>query len=717
MDRKQLDLRYWEEVNSELVKESNADSGDLQHVRVFRPVDTVATQVLFAADGTPLVALQLVAEPNASANASSANASANANVNNANNAIGSVMYTRTDEVAATTAAVANTQTTYRTHALVNADTVPFSFVLTNFSHEHRIYAPLFRTDANGNKTGGLVNEINVIEPWSVQVIPADYSAGNRRLILDSLKTGGPNNNGKTVKQDETDAASNKRFTEGLYFFITIQPPATGADHFAKLFPNAQWKTEVDFIVPRLLPPPPPPTPTPPPPPQLIGWSVPPNSVSRFSFGNPFLSTQVTGRFGPPGGGLPLPPPSFFSSSASSSTSFSNFGPLPPMSTAPASFIGDNFSFAVLPPTFGEPVMRSIMPQAIQDAPESELEFAASDSALAVIPASGGGMEEDEKGEVQNLIWESKASTVKHGDKVAVAAESCTVPFDPVKCSPRCVLGVSVSLGLMLAGTGPIDLERLGLHIAATCHGFLQALEVKPYVADDCVICLDSRPDTVLYPCRHQCCHYNCVKDLQKKCPICRATVRACVRPPKPIIPHPKPERRAKQTIPMSVLEQERQLWKKMFNVKTKSIGKEAAMTTAATAAAAAAVQTAAAVQELTLAKESIRVSRVSIELMKMELEKHLTMITQREQQLGELANRLQMAAARDASAGILCPKLHQMTWMNTRPTAGYDTVGFGCDVCKVAPIPYNQGFSHCDACANYDLCNKCTSTAQQLISR
>jgi len=44
---------------------------------------------------------------------------------------------------------------------------------------------------------------------------------------------------------------------------------------------------------------------------------------------------------------------------------------------------------------------------------------------------------------------------------------------------------------------------------------------------ECVICLTSKRDTMLLPCRHICICVNCAEQMSKKttnCPICRASI-------------------------------------------------------------------------------------------------------------------------------------------------------------------------------------------------
>ncbi len=256
----------------------------------------------------------------------------------------------------------------------------------------------------------------------------------------------------------------------------------------------------------------------------------------------------------------------------------------------------------------------------------------------------------------------------------INAVDCTVQFATDATSERCVLGISISTGLQFAPLGPVDGDKIKILISAHQHNFLHLLDSKPFVAAECVICLDDKPDTILYPCRHQCVHFACIKDVGKSCPVCRAAIRACDTPPVPVMPHPKPERRAQQSVPMVLLVQERELSKRMLEIEREKSNK----------AVAAANKT----------KEAVAV-----------LQNVLSTIDQLKPAIKSVID----------PPPITCTKGHVMDRITKSPYAPHYQ-HYTCDRCQVVhsdsfgPLS-TEGmapFHHCFSCANFDLCPACS---------
>jgi hypothetical protein len=636
-----LDRRFWEEVDPRLVGDAS--------MRAFRVRDGVATQVLCSKTGLPLCAVQILAGKATPSN---------------QNAVPAVMYTRSDP--------SPDLAQHRTHALVGADGVEFTFGLTNFSYDHQLLMPILRTQADGLKMQGAVNEINVVEPWSVVTVEADFTAGNRRLILDTIK----GNDGRTpilsVRQDEADAKS-QNGSKGLYFLLSARPPnGSEAAELRELFRGARWTTDLEFVVvpAAITPPNPPPFAAAAQPSQAAfnGGSLwgsrhsrPSSMESSFTFGSPPQppAAPASRIFGPSSSGWAFeesalsnsPAPVFRSNFFEKLGAEYGRGQLSRSNGAPVMEEGFGESWACAAseeesdnepaqaasaaaatttrpasaqPAFAaaatprpstalaaatrRPATAAAAPATPVSLPEPAMAAATTSAAAAAAAAraaavGSGGLDAERLA----LILDSKAATIKHGDRVLVSGRSCATVFDYDLAVPVCVLGLSVWAGLVTVPAGPVDPDQLRLCVAAAKHGFANLLESPPFVADECAICLDDRPDTVLYPCRHQCCHFRCFADLAAAnpaaaaaangnnnrnqppggqaaaaaedvnavnvlpvagvlCPACRAAVRAYVRPLEPVQPLPHPERRARQTVPFAVLERERALWKRMLEV-------------------------------------------------------------------------------------------------------------------------------------------------------
>ncbi len=283
-----VDNKHWETVDTKLVNEPA--------FQVLRPADGVATQVLYSINTAtharePLCALQILVEGTAKASQPIPRA---------------VLYSRPPSD--------SKDLLCRTHALINVDGpsgVPVTLVLTNFTQE-RLYMPIMHTDASGNKSGGLLNAINVLEPRSSLTVTADATFQNRRILVTTT------NSNISVKQDEQDAKTNNKSTQGLYLFVSVQPPQ--ANQILKdLFKTTKWVSDVEYVVLRI-----PPAPAP------FGS----NESQGFGFGSGGRSGSESSPFAmslftPPNRSLQPQSFSFGSDSAASSavTGFGfNFGP-------------------------------------------------------------------------------------------------------------------------------------------------------------------------------------------------------------------------------------------------------------------------------------------------------------------------------------------------------------------------------------------------------
>jgi hypothetical protein len=610
-----VDNKHWETVDPKLV----ADPA----FQVLRPADGVATQILYSINAAtqarePLCALQILVEAPHKASQPIQRA---------------VLYSR--------APSDSKDVLCRTHALINVDGpsgVPVSLVLTNFTQE-RLYMPIMHTDASGNKSGGLLNAINVLEPRSSLSVTADATFHNRRILVTTT------NSNISVKQDEQDAKANNKSTQGLYLFVSVQPPQA-SQTLKDLFKTTRWLSDVEYVTLRV----PPPLPAP----------------SNWSFG-----TDESPGFG------------FGSDGRSSSRGFEGpFSNQLTRSLQPQSFGGQTHAFGLQPQGFGSAT------QAFG------LGFGAPTNSFTATAASGSGFSAaaasgtfapfsttasfdfafSAPADRQNLIDESKAAMIKHGEKVNVNAVDCTVQFATDSTSERCVLGISISTGLQFAPLGPVDGDKIKILVSAHQHNFLHLLDSKPFIAAECVICLDDKPDTILYPCRHQCVHFACIKDMREKsCPVCRAAIRACDTPSTPIIPHPKPERRAQQMIPMAILIQERELSKRMLEIEREKSNK----------AAAAASKT----------KEAVAV-----------LQSVLSTIDQLKPAIKSVID--------PPVIPMKCTKGHLMNRITKSPYAPHYQ-HYTCDRCHVVHSDSIgaegiAAFHHCFTCANFDLCPACS---------
>jgi hypothetical protein len=280
------------------------------------------------------------------------------------------------------------------------------------------------------------------------------------------------------------------------------------------------------------------------------------------------------------------------------------------------------------------------------------------------------------------------------------------------------------------------MEQVKLRILAIQYDFAHLLNNVNHTVfkeSTCVICYDDTlaPDTVFYPCSHQCCHYVCAQKLdtagttgtEGKCPLCRTTIRAKSKPSTPpVMPHPNPEKMNQQTVPLSVLLAERTLWQR----EKQAIIDQHKKT-----------------QQLQISKQneetrkSLNALKFSVQELDQQINKHSNNHNNTNNNnilsdppfsfgitfggsapasssaagavLDDSRNLFRLGSQNNYSnEKILCPKLHRMQCMTHKPNDRYKTSYF-CDVCKVEG-QFHYSFYHCDLCT-YDLCPRCVNIA------
>ena len=128
-----------------------------------------------------------------------------------------------------------------------------------------------------------------------------------------------------------------------------------------------------------------------------------------------------------------------------------------------------------------------------------------------------------------LIATSKVATVgtsgRHIDVTSVVTDK---EYDYTLNSAPCVLAMSVQT--LLQFTGHVLSPAQGYAILDTIktshYKSLLESKIKVYASDMCVICLDEKPDTVIFGCGHQCLHDACKIAEIVDCPMCRGNITA-----------------------------------------------------------------------------------------------------------------------------------------------------------------------------------------------
>jgi hypothetical protein len=134
---------------------------------------------------------------------------------------------------------------------------------------------------------------------------------------------------------------------------------------------------------------------------------------------------------------------------------------------------------------------------------------------------------------QQIIDDSYAATVGAGKQIAVNSAFTGIEYDYDSTSCQCIIGLSVSPDIQFRDThNPDDLiveGRASIQdiIKNKSMDMLDSIN-KVYVSNECVVCLEDTVDSVYYQCGHQCCHYECGKELTK-CPMCRSCIVATIK--------------------------------------------------------------------------------------------------------------------------------------------------------------------------------------------
>jgi hypothetical protein len=126
---------------------------------------------------------------------------------------------------------------------------------------------------------------------------------------------------------------------------------------------------------------------------------------------------------------------------------------------------------------------------------------------------------------------SKVGGYTHGDKLTVVTGRTGVSYRYDLHSPVCIIGLSFlegnyTVSKNVSTKDEIDEMLAKLDSAATTEMLAHLKTMKTFKSEECVICLDSKPNVILMRCGHICtCKGECTNSLTTNvCPICRAHI-------------------------------------------------------------------------------------------------------------------------------------------------------------------------------------------------
>jgi len=491
-----LNSRYFELLTSEI-------DGDVKYC-IYRP--KVSNMVLFSTkDGTPLASLALKPISNDSA----------------------LISERPDSV---------DDSVQRFQGLCKNDNEEFSLVITNLNTDGYINFNILKTDEKVTNTnpGGL-NEINELRPLESYAVRCDQS-NNLQLILSSIK----NESGETltIKEDEDVAKKTGKSTKGTYYYLSVTPEV-GIDGLGDRFSETTWKC-VDLI--------------------SIKEKYVKSSDTPFSFmapnhnQNPWFVNEaydMNANYAPyrAYGGARDNARSLFrnQNQEMAAPADLDYG-LEIDSDSDEEEMGFDMDFNSVYKSTNDSTSFSIG----RKSKKKNLLKVSNHIGVNTIGSSLKSASHDIRGEIQNpknvispwmqstsqahdIILDSKASSIKYGEKITVNSAQTDKVYDYDNSSCPCVIGLSVSeqINFNIHPSRELLLEE-ATNLLKRIHDnkYVDFLKEKIYSTGVCSICTDEDdgpPDTVFYQCGHKAVHYNCLSQDLKKCLLCRKLIGAYLK--------------------------------------------------------------------------------------------------------------------------------------------------------------------------------------------
>ncbi len=371
--------------------------------------------------------------------------------------------------------------------MIDRDNQEFQLVITNLSTSGYINFNILKTDSKVKEVNPMgLNQVNELRPNESYRIKADQ-ATNLSLLLSTLKDDNNNATGITVKKDED--ASNKE-KKGTYYFLSVVPQS-GQKELEERFAQTKW-VSTDLIVRK-----------------------------EKKMVNPYYYTNMNRQ-------------EHYQSIMRERPNNRAISGLQPMYGGLRRAIG----------SFGHSTNLSLDEKIIPNdnmSDDDDLEFDTDfkQSYLESLPLSSSFKNysldlkntpiASKKPIASSFVDNSLAAQVKGGKHVDVYSIETGIEYNYELSSPRCVLGLSVSLELkfdeLLAIPDVADEVKLILDNLKSGKYTEMLKGLNVFATDECVVTLEGKPDIVFYTCGH-CCVKKEVADKITKCPMCRKLVIA-----------------------------------------------------------------------------------------------------------------------------------------------------------------------------------------------
>lgn len=382
--------------------------------------------------------------------------------------------------------------------MINKDGQVFQLVISNLNDDGLINFNIIKDpqyNVNEKDPGAQwgLNQVNELHAFQSYAIQCDQS-NNRKMILNSVKNGT-----LTIKQDENNASKGEKAL-GTQFYLSVVPQQDKSE-LVKRFGSTTWKSVQYFVIQEKLP-------------DMMEEDM------MYEMSGTFSSHSEAQRYN----GLDMLYPLSGTQSRGSRESAPNsrgimsFGPPTLMRQHSGSLEGNYVA-----KTLGGP---TLMRQQSESLDTRELDLL-SDSISKGRTKEMGVAIENLTGE---NIMNSKAATINYGEQIQVSSGTTNVDYDYEKNSVKCMIGLSVETSLTFTPWVKSQAESEEMLNEFVLKKLDVYSNIKPYKEENCVICLDNQPDTILFSCAHQCLCTECSKAGKlSKCPVCRGFISASIK--------------------------------------------------------------------------------------------------------------------------------------------------------------------------------------------
>lgn len=360
--------------------------------------------------------------------------------------------------------------------LINKPNQEIELVITNTNPKGYINFNLMKTNETVSETNpGGINEINELRPYESYAVRCDQN-NNLPMILKKYICNDTNKT-ITIKQNEEENKKNGNNTKGTYIFLSVAPQSND-EELVKRFSKTLWKvSDLIPVKPKL------------------------SSLNRRSFYNQnggYDRFRRSLRFDS----------HFNNLSLESNTNNELFDNLNETGVTFESSYQDNNTYSTTLPQnmyFSNINSTTLPPQLLYESSIPKLN--------------------------DDIILDSEVGKITYGtEKINVNSMETNITYNYEVTSKHCVLGLSINENIEFINTpndflNDLNIEAEKLIIKINEKKYDEFLKGKIFKSDDCVICLESDIDCVLYSCAHKCGHYTCLETLNK-CPVCRESIIA-----------------------------------------------------------------------------------------------------------------------------------------------------------------------------------------------